>query len=74
MGRILNPDFKEFTSWCTEEKNTTVNQIVTKLTAHPPSFETGQMCSSIYSSLIFKHLKKQLHPEVNSLKWLSGYP
>lgn len=72
MGRILNPVFNEFTSWCAGKKNSSVNQIVTKRTAHPPSFETGQMCSSIYTPLVFKQLKRQLHPEVNSLKWLFG--
>lgn len=66
------PLLNEFTSWYTGEKNTPINQTVTKRTAHPPSFEISQMCSSFYRPLIFKRLKKRVHPEVNSLKWLSG--
>lgn len=64
--------FNEFTSGCAGEKNATVNQIVTKRTAHLPSFETGQMCSMICRLLIFKRLKNRPHHEVKSLKWLSG--
>lgn len=30
------------------------------------------MCSSFCRLLIFKWLKIQVHPEVNSLKWFSG--
>ena len=62
----------EFTSWCTGKKNIFVNQAIAKCTAHLPSFEIGQMCSMICRLLIFKRLKKRVHPEVNSLKWLSG--
>ena len=54
------------------KENILVNQAIAKRTAHPPSFETGQMCSFICIPLIFKRLKKRVHPEVNSLKRLSG--
>ena len=54
------------------KENILVNQAIAKRTAHPPSFETGQMCSFICIPLIFKWLKKRVHPEVNSLKRLSS--
>ena len=54
------------------KENILVNQAIAKCTAHPPPFETGQMCSFICIPLIFKRLKKRVHPEVNSLKRLSG--
>ena len=54
------------------KENILVNQAIAKRTAHPPLFETGQMCSLICIPLIFKRLKKRVHPEVNSLKRLHG--
>ena len=54
------------------KENILVNQAIAKRTAHPPSFETGQMCNFICIPLIFKRLKKRVHPEVNSLKRLSS--
>ena len=65
---ILHFALNEFVSGCIEKKNIPVNQIVTKRTAHPPSFETCQMCGSVYKLLIFKRLKNRVHPEVNSVK------
>lgn len=55
---ILHFALNEFVSGCIGKKNIPVNQIVTKRTAHPPSFETCQMCGSVYKLLIFKRLKK----------------
>ena len=54
------------------KENILVNLAIAKRTAHPPSFETGQMCSFICIPLIFKWLEKRVHPEVNSLKRLHG--
>ena len=54
------------------KENIPVNQAIAKCIAHPPPFETDQMCSSIYRLLIFNQLKNRVHPEVNSLKRLSG--
>lgn len=54
------------------KENILVNQAIAKCTAHPPPFETGQMCSLICIPLIFKRLKEKVHPEVNSLKRLSS--
>lgn len=54
------------------KENILVNQAIAKCTAHPPPFETGQMCSFICIPLIFKRLKEKVHPEVNSLKRLSS--
>ena len=65
-GQNIAPAFDEFTSGYKEKENTTVNQIVTKRTAHPPSFEISQMCSMICRRLIFKGLKNRVHHEVNS--------
>ena len=74
MCRMLLPSFNEFTSWCIGEKDLPVNQIITKHTAHPPTFEIGQMCGSFCRLLIFRILKKKVHHEVNSFKVHSGRP